>query len=73
LRKSRPEGLESQFEMGCGFSDITGEDQPIAGMAPDVGERSSVGFMAQMKIAYSIQLHADCFIGGEPSNAGITC
>src|SRR3954447_8366946 len=67
LRKSRRERLERQFEMSCGFSDVAGQDQPIAWMTGNAGKRAPVDFIAEMKIADRIQFHADCFIGGGPS------
>src|SRR5436305_12756201 len=67
LRKSRRERFERQFEMGCGFSDVAGQDQPIAWMPGNAGTRAPIDSIAEMKVADRIQIHADCFIGGGPS------
>lgn len=46
--------------MGCGFTDITREDQPIGWMARYIQKRPLVGFITQVKIAYRIQFHTAC-------------
>src|SRR4051812_12294213 len=58
LCKARFEDLESQFEMSRGFSDIAGQDQPIARMTGNTVERAPIDFMAEMKIADGVQFHA---------------
>src|ERR1043166_8428511 len=58
LGESRFELLESQFEVGFGFTDVTGKDEPVPRMMRNLQQCPSVGFISQVKIAYRVQFHA---------------
>jgi hypothetical protein len=58
LGESRFELLESQFEVGFGFTDVTGKDEPVPRMTRNLQQCPSVGLITQMKIAYRVQFHS---------------
>jgi hypothetical protein len=58
FRKSRIKFFESQFKIGCGFTNVARKDQPIVRTASYTQERPPVGFITEVKITYGIQFHA---------------
>jgi hypothetical protein len=44
--------VESQFEVGFGFTDVTGKDEPVRRMTRNLQQCPSVDFITQVKVIY---------------------